>query len=98
MHNDKIKRWPIYQEDNECIGKVQLSITSTCGPVVETLAYDLLLDSAMCAKSFHARNLCVVEPWKWLLTEFSNYYGVSESYTKLRMIPYVLLLDKMGRY
>ncbi|MFS7994904.1 hypothetical protein Hanom_Chr12g01111571 [Helianthus anomalus] len=52
----------------------------------------------MCAKSFHARNLCVVEPWKWLLTEFSDYYGVSESYTKLRMIPYVLLLDKMGRY
>ncbi|KAJ0765153.1 hypothetical protein HanPI659440_Chr08g0300241 [Helianthus annuus] len=94
--NDRIKWWRIYHEDNECIGKVQLSITSTvtsnettnlkCGPIVETLAYDLLLESAMRAQSFHARNLCVVEPWKWLLTEFSDYYGVSESYTKLRMI------------
>ncbi|KAJ0592614.1 hypothetical protein HanHA300_Chr03g0087181 [Helianthus annuus] len=106
--NDRIKWWPIYHEDNECIGKVQLSITSTvtfdetthlkCGPIVETPAYDLLLESAMRAQSFHVRNLCVVEPWKWLLTEFSDYYGVSESYTKLRMIPYVLLPNKMGRY
>ncbi|MFS7906429.1 hypothetical protein Hanom_Chr01g00059071 [Helianthus anomalus] len=106
--NDRIRWWPIYHEDNECIEKVHFSITSTvtsdesthlmCGPVVETLAYDLLLESAMRAQSFHACNLCVVEPWKWLLTEFSDYYGVSESYTKLRMIPYVLLPDKMGRY
>ncbi|XP_021989472.1 uncharacterized protein LOC110886025 isoform X1 [Helianthus annuus] len=98
--NDRIKWWPIYHEDNECIGKVQLSITSTvtsdetthlkCGPVVETLAYDLLLESAMRAQSFHARNLCVVEPWKWLLTEFSDYYGVSESYTKLRHLSHVM--------
>ncbi|KAJ0441485.1 hypothetical protein HanIR_Chr16g0798271 [Helianthus annuus] len=98
-----IKWWPIYHEDNECIGKFQLSTSDEtthlkCGPVVETLSYDLLLDSAMRAQSFHARNLCVVEPWKWLLTEFSDYYGVSELYTKLRMIPYVLLADKMGRY
>lgn len=51
---------------------------------METLAYDLLLEAAMRAQCFHARNLWVVEPWKWLLTEFSDYYGVSESYTKLR--------------
>nr|XP_043624942.1 uncharacterized protein LOC122596431 [Erigeron canadensis] len=98
--NDRIKWWPIYHEDNECIGKAQLSITSTitsdetthlkCGPVVETLAYDLLLEAAMRAQCFHARNLWVVEPWKWLLTEFSDYYGVSESYTKLRYLSHVM--------
>ncbi|KAM0060628.1 hypothetical protein Hdeb2414_s0004g00126341 [Helianthus debilis subsp. tardiflorus] len=95
MQNERIKWWPIY-ENNECIGKVQLSITSTvtsdetthlkCGPIVETLAYDLLLESAMRAQSFHAHNLCVVEPWKWLLTEFSDYHVVLESYTKLRYL------------
>ncbi|XP_076924679.1 uncharacterized protein LOC143587208 [Bidens hawaiensis] len=98
--NDRIKWWPIYHEDNECIGKVQLSITSTvtsdetthlkCGPVVETLAYDFLLEAAMRAQGFHARNLWVVEPWKWLLTEFSDYYGVSESYAKLRHLSHVM--------
>ncbi|CAH1431557.1 unnamed protein product [Lactuca virosa] len=56
-YNDRIKWWPIYYEENEWIGKVQLSISSTiasdetthlkCGPVVETLAYDLLLEAAM---------------------------------------------------
>ncbi|KAL7597821.1 hypothetical protein Lser_V15G24866 [Lactuca serriola] len=98
--NDRIKWWPIYYEENECIGKVQLSISSTiasdetthlkCGPVVETLAYDLLLEAAMRAQCFHARNLWVVEPWKWLLTEFADYYGVSESYTKLRHLSHVM--------
>ncbi|XP_024979103.1 uncharacterized protein LOC112516321 [Cynara cardunculus var. scolymus] len=98
--NDRVKWWPIYHDDNECIGKAQLSISSTitsdetthlkCGPVVETLAYDLLLEAAMRAQGFHARNLWVVEPWKWLLTEFSDYYGVSESYTKLRHLSHVM--------
>ncbi|KAK1416633.1 hypothetical protein QVD17_25748 [Tagetes erecta] len=100
--NDRIKWWPVYHEDddNECIGKVQLSITSTvtsdetthlkCGPVVETLAYDLLLEASMRAQRFHARNLWVAEPWKWLLTQFSDYYGVSESYTKLRHLSHVM--------
>ncbi|KAJ9537889.1 hypothetical protein OSB04_030622 [Centaurea solstitialis] len=98
--NDRIKWWSIYHEDNECIGKAQLSISSTitsdetthlkCGPVVETLAYDMLLEAAMRAQRFHARNLCVVEPWKWLLAEFSDYYGVSESYTKLRHLSHVM--------
>ncbi|KAI3525329.1 hypothetical protein L2E82_51561 [Cichorium intybus] len=98
--NDRVKWWPIYYEENECIGKVQLSISSTitsdetthlkCGPVVETLAYDLLLEAAMRAQGFHARNLWVGEPWKWLLTEFSDYYGVSESYTKLRHLSHVM--------
>lgn len=54
------------------------------GPVVETLAYDLLLEAAMHAQEFHSRNLSLHGPWKWLLTEFADYYGVSNSYTKLR--------------
>lgn len=54
------------------------------GPVVETLAYNLVLDAAMRAQHFHSRNLRIDGPWKWLLAEFANYYEVSDSYTKLR--------------
>jgi membrane-associated PAP2 superfamily phosphatase len=54
------------------------------GPVVETLAYDLLLEAAMRAQHFHSQNLWLHGHWKWLLTEFADYYGVSDSYTKLR--------------
>ncbi|XP_059661311.1 uncharacterized protein LOC132307532 [Cornus florida] len=98
--NDRIRWWPIYHDDQECVGKVQLSIgsTITCnetthiksGPVVETLAYDLLLEAAMRAQQFHSRNLRLNGPWKWLLTEFADYYGVSDSYTKLRYLSCVM--------
>ncbi|GAV68420.1 hypothetical protein CFOL_v3_11923 [Cephalotus follicularis] len=94
--NDRIRWWPIYHDDQECIGKIQLFIGSTIacdetnqiksGPVVETLAYDLLLEAAMRAQHFHSRNLRLQGPWKWLLTEFADYYGVSDSYTKLRYL------------
>lgn len=52
--------------------------------VVETLAYDLVLESAMRAQHFHAHKLQLDGPWKWLLHEFADFYGVSDSYTKLR--------------
>ncbi|KAF5189987.1 Pesticidal crystal cry8ba protein, partial [Thalictrum thalictroides] len=91
--SDRVRWWPIYLEDHECVGKVQLSIGSmlTCdethpiksGSVVETLAFDLVLESAMRAQHFYARNLRLHGPWKWLLSEFADYYGVSDSYTKL---------------
>ncbi|KAL3502951.1 hypothetical protein ACH5RR_037400, partial [Cinchona calisaya] len=97
---DKIRWWPIYHDDNECIGKVQLSVSCAFmydetthlknGPIVETLAYDLLVEAAMRAQKFHARNLHLDGPWKWLLTEFSEYYGVSDSYTKLRYLSCVM--------
>nr|XP_027063036.1 uncharacterized protein LOC113689466 isoform X1 [Coffea arabica] len=97
---DKIRWWPIYHDDHECIGKVQLSITCAFtydettqlknGPIVETLAYDLLMEAAMRAQKFHARNLHLDGPWKWLLIEFSEYYGVSNSYTKLRYLSCVM--------
>lgn len=36
------------------------------------------------------RNLLLDGPWKWLVTEFDSYYGVSEIYTKLRYVLYVM--------
>ncbi|XP_057812221.1 uncharacterized protein LOC131026371 [Salvia miltiorrhiza] len=98
--NERVRWWPIYHSDQECVGKVLLSIGSTftsdetvlmkSGSIVETLAYDLLLEAAMRAQQFHARNLRINGPWKWILTEFSEYYGVSDSYTKLRYLSYVM--------
>ncbi|KAL6999792.1 hypothetical protein U1Q18_000948 [Sarracenia purpurea var. burkii] len=60
------------------------------GPIVETLAYDLLLEAALRAQHFHSRNLRIDGPWQWLLSEFADYYGVSDSYTKLRYLSYVM--------
>ncbi|KAJ4730295.1 Pesticidal crystal cry8Ba protein [Melia azedarach] len=98
--NDRIRWWPIYHDDQECVGKIQLSIGSTItsgeanqiksGSVVETLAYDLLLEAAMRSQHFHSRNLRLQGTWKWLLTEFADYYGVSDSYTKLRYLLHVM--------
>ncbi|CAL1408017.1 unnamed protein product [Linum trigynum] len=98
--NDRIRWWPLYLEGQECVGKIQLSISSTItcdetnsiksGPVAETLAYDLLLEAAMRAQHFHARNLKLDGPWNWLLTEFADYYGVSGSYTKLRYLSHIM--------
>ncbi|GMY09592.1 hypothetical protein FCV25MIE_04831 [Fagus crenata] len=98
--SDKIRWWPIYHDDQECVGKIQLYIGSTItndetnhiksAPVVETLAYDLLLEAAMRAHHFHSGNLLLHGHWKWLLTEFADYYGVSDSYTKLRYLSHVM--------
>jgi hypothetical protein len=58
--------------------------TLQSAPVVETQAYDILLEGAMRAQRFHSRNLRLNGPWKWLLDAFADYYGVSDSYAKLR--------------
>ncbi|KAM1358883.1 hypothetical protein ACFX15_045092 [Malus domestica] len=98
--SDKLRWWPLYHDDQECIGKIQLNIGSMItsdevnhiksGPVAETLAYDLLLEAAMRAQNFHSRNLWLHGTWKWLLTEFAEYYEVSQSYTKLRYLLHVM--------
>ncbi|CAN6479606.1 unnamed protein product [Victoria cruziana] len=98
--NDRVRWWPIYDEDSQCVGKVQLAISCTntscetssvkCAPVSETFAYDLVLEAAMRSQHFHSRNLRLYGPWKWLLTEFAEYYGVSDSYTKLRYLSHVM--------
>ncbi|CAK9315428.1 unnamed protein product [Citrullus colocynthis] len=97
--NDRIRWWPIYH-DQECVGKIQLSIIHTMtsdetnhmksGPVVETLAYDLVLEAAMRAQHFCSTNLRIDGLWKWLLTEFADYYGVSDSYTRIRYLSHVM--------
>ncbi|KNA08755.1 hypothetical protein SOVF_159690 [Spinacia oleracea] len=99
--NDKSRWWPIYHEpDHEPIGKVQLCINYStsqddnshlkCGIVAETVAYDLVLETAMKAQNFQQRNLLLHSQWKWLVTEFASFYGVSDAYTKLRYLSYVM--------
>ncbi|XP_021758885.1 uncharacterized protein LOC110723806 isoform X2 [Chenopodium quinoa] len=99
--NDKSRWWPIYHEpDHEPIGKVQLYINYStsqddnshlkCGIVAETVAYDLVLETAMKAQNFQQRNLLLHNQWKWLVTEFARFYGVSDAYTKLRYLSYVM--------
>lgn len=48
------------------------------------MAYDLVLEVAMKVQDFKPRNLLLHGSWKWLVTEFASYYGVSDAYTKLR--------------
>ncbi|CAO2828235.1 unnamed protein product [Amaranthus hypochondriacus] len=100
-NNDKIRWWSIYHEsDHEPIGKVQLYLNYSttlddnshlkCGIVAETVAYDLVLETAMKAQNFRQRNLLLHSQWKWLVTEFVSFYGVSDAYTKLRYLSYVM--------
>ncbi|KAM1014194.1 hypothetical protein EV1_043720 [Malus domestica] len=96
---DKQRWFSVYSEpEHELVGKMQLSTyysTSSddnpkCGSVAETVAYDLVLEAAMKVQHFQQRNLVLHGPWKWLLTEFATYYGVSDVYTKLRYLSYVM--------
>ncbi|XP_010681049.2 uncharacterized protein LOC104896062 isoform X1 [Beta vulgaris subsp. vulgaris] len=100
-NNDRIRWWSIYHEpDHEPIGKVQLYINYStsqdeyshlkCGIVAETVAYDLVLEAAMRSQHFQQRNLLLHSQWKWIVTEFASFYGVSDAYTKLRYLSYVM--------
>ncbi|GMH00239.1 hypothetical protein Nepgr_002078 [Nepenthes gracilis] len=99
--SDKLRWWSIYQEpEHELVGKIQLYINFSkcsdenshlkCGSVAETVAYDLVLEVAMKVQQFQQRNLLLHGQWKWLLEEFASYYGVSDAYTKLRYLSYVM--------
>ncbi|KAG8642828.1 hypothetical protein MANES_12G127600v8 [Manihot esculenta] len=98
---DKLRWWPIYQEpEHELTGRIQLYINYSttpdesnhpkCGCVAETVAYDFVLEVAMKVQHFRPRNLLLHGPWKWLVTEFATYYGVSDTYTKLRYLSYIM--------
>ncbi|MBA0720799.1 hypothetical protein Golax_008402, partial [Gossypium laxum] len=98
---DKLRWWPIFREpEHEPVGKLQLYINYSTssddnshlkyGSVAETVAYDLVLEVAMKVQRFQQRNLHLYGSWKWLLTEFASYYGVSDVYTKLRYLSYVM--------
>ena len=52
------------------------------------LGFWSILEFAMKIQHFQQRNLLIHGPWKWLLTEFASYYGVSDVYTKLRYLSY----------
>ncbi|GMP25913.1 hypothetical protein CsSME_00002565 [Camellia sinensis var. sinensis] len=97
----KLRWWSIYQEpEHELVGRIQLYISYStspdenshlkCGSVAETVAYDLVLEVAMKVQQVKQRNLLLHGPWKWLITEFASYYGVSDAYTKLRYLSYVM--------
>uniref|UniRef100_A0A0D9VLB5 MHD1 domain-containing protein n=1 Tax=Leersia perrieri TaxID=77586 RepID=A0A0D9VLB5_9ORYZ len=97
---DKLRWWSIYREpEHELVGRIQLYIHYTTaaddnnakyGSVAETVAYDIVLEVAMKAQHIQQRNLILHGPWKWLLTEFALYYGVSDAYTKLRYLSYIM--------
>ncbi|KAG8072473.1 hypothetical protein GUJ93_ZPchr0006g44245 [Zizania palustris] len=97
---DKLRWWSIYREpEHELVGRIQLYIHYTTaadennakyGSVAETVAYDIVLEVAMKAQHIQQRNLVLQGSWKWLLTEFALYYGVSDAYTKLRYLSYIM--------
>ncbi|XP_052141879.1 uncharacterized protein LOC127761609 [Oryza glaberrima] len=97
---DKLRWWSIYREpEHELVGRIQLYIHYTTaadenntkyGSVAETVAYDIVLEVAMKAQHIQQRNLILHGSWKWLLTEFALYYGVSDAYTKLRYLSYIM--------
>lgn len=78
----------------DMVGRVQLSLVYTLAgagpgaakwqPTSETAAYDILLAVVLRALGFRPRELQLHGPWRWLLDEFALYYGVSDSYTRLR--------------
>ncbi|XP_023524025.1 uncharacterized protein LOC111788085 isoform X1 [Cucurbita pepo subsp. pepo] len=97
---EKLRWWSIYREpEHELVGKIQLYVNYSastddsqpkCGLVAETVAYDLVLEVAMKVQHFQQRNLLLHGSWKWLLTEFASYYGISEVYTRLRYLSYIM--------
>lgn len=99
--SNKVRWWSIYKEPkHELVGRIQLYVnystatdensSSKCGSVAETVAYDIVLEVAMKVQHFQQRNLLLHGPWKWLLTEFASYYGVSNAYTRLRYLSYIM--------
>ncbi|KAG7535580.1 hypothetical protein ISN45_Aa08g029930 [Arabidopsis thaliana x Arabidopsis arenosa] len=97
--SEKLRWLPIYHEpEHELIGRIQLTFNysssldekTKCGLVAETSAYDLVLEVAMKAERFQRRNLLFKGPWHWMITRFASYYGVSDAYTRLRYLSYVM--------
>ncbi|KAJ4871274.1 hypothetical protein Rs2_47107 [Raphanus sativus] len=98
---EKLLWWSVFREpEHQLVGKLQLCIKYSsssddnsnlkCASIAETVAYDLVLEVALKMQKFQQRNLLLNSPWKWLLEEFSSYYGISDVYTKLRYLTYVM--------
>uniref|UniRef100_J3LAL3 MHD1 domain-containing protein n=1 Tax=Oryza brachyantha TaxID=4533 RepID=J3LAL3_ORYBR len=86
------------QDNNRVvIGRTKIQVSSVTdthmlqgGPAVDTIVYDMVLEAAMRAQNFNSKMLVVSGSWRWLLDEFSDYYGVSDAYRKLRYLSYIL--------
>ncbi|XP_047971704.1 uncharacterized protein LOC125214638 isoform X2 [Salvia hispanica] len=87
------------EPEHEQVGKIQLHINYSttadensykCTSVAETIVYDCVLETAMKVQQFQQRNLLLHGSWKWLVDEFASYFGVSDAYTKLRYLSYVM--------
>ncbi|KAL8549227.1 hypothetical protein ACS0TY_008177 [Phlomoides rotata] len=97
---EKVRSCIIYREpEHEQVGKVQLCINYSttldensykCTSVAETIAYDCVLETAMKVQQFQQRKLLLHGSWRWLVAEFASYFGVSDAYTKLRYLSYVM--------
>ncbi|RXI07866.1 hypothetical protein DVH24_014432 [Malus domestica] len=68
----------------------EFSNSLSYGSIAETVVYDCVLEIAMKIQHFQERNLLLHGLWKWLLTGFASYYGVSKAYTNLRYLSYVM--------
>ncbi|KAL3627773.1 hypothetical protein CASFOL_029136 [Castilleja foliolosa] len=80
-------------DSSELVSKSKESLDKhnyKCASVAETIVYDCVLETAMKAQQFQQRNLLLHGSWKWLVTEFASYYGVSDAYTKLRYLSYIM--------
>ncbi|XP_051117593.1 uncharacterized protein LOC127242192 [Andrographis paniculata] len=97
---EKLRSCFIYREpEHEQVGKLQLCVNYSttpdensykCASVAETIAYDIVLETAMKIQQFQQRNLLLHGSWRWLVGEFASYFGVSDAYTKLRYLSYVM--------
>ncbi|XP_050385158.1 uncharacterized protein LOC126801747 [Argentina anserina] len=99
--DDKLRWWPLYTDlELEPVGKIQLCMEYSTNPdenhhlksgsIAETVAYDYVFVAAVKFQDFQQRSFLIDGPWKWLLTEFASYFGISEAYTKLRHLSYVM--------
>ncbi|CAN7081638.1 unnamed protein product [Brassica oleracea var. botrytis] len=85
---------------HQLVGKIQIHFDYSASSddnshlkgcsVAETVAYDLVLEVALKTQWFQQRKLLLYGSWKWLLEEFASYYGISDVYTKLRYLTYVM--------
>ncbi|CAA0831813.1 Unknown protein [Striga hermonthica] len=97
---EKVRSCYIYREpEHEQVGRVQLHVSYSttpdennqkCTSVAETIAYDCVLETALKIEQFQERKLNLTGDWAWLVKEFAAYYGVSDVYTKLRYLSYVM--------
>ncbi|KAM5577095.1 hypothetical protein ABKV19_007774 [Rosa sericea] len=98
---DKLRWWPIYTDlELEPVGRIQLCMEYSKNPdenhhlkfgsIAETAAYDYVFVAAIKFQHFQQRSFLIDGSWNWLLTEFASYFGISEAYTKLRHLSYIM--------